>query len=200
MRQPTQKRARERVRQMLAAARALLEEEGLDSVTTTRVAERAGVPVGSVYQYFDDAGDLLAALHSEITGRITARCFTRLGALPASTSWQRILREVLETYWQGLEEEAALRPLFSHFIRTHPYGPQITQPESQLGRLFDEALVRAGLRLPAARAEAIKITFLSMLSILTDTGLLADDAARRKALRAEALRVAELYLDDALSA
>ena len=60
--------------------------------------------------------------------------------------------------------------------------------------------MRAGLRLPAARAEAIKITFLSMLSILTDTGLLADDAARRKALRAEALRVAELYLDDTFSA
>jgi AcrR family transcriptional regulator len=57
---PTQARAQARVRRILAAARELVEREPLDAVTTTAIAERASLPVGSLYQYFPNRLAILA--------------------------------------------------------------------------------------------------------------------------------------------
>lgn len=59
---PTQARSRERLRQVLDAADELLCDEGADSFTTTRIAEAAGVPVGSLYHYFPDKETIAEAL------------------------------------------------------------------------------------------------------------------------------------------
>nr|WP_042184068.1 TetR/AcrR family transcriptional regulator [Kibdelosporangium sp. MJ126-NF4]CEL16054.1 Transcriptional regulator, TetR family [Kibdelosporangium sp. MJ126-NF4]CTQ93980.1 Transcriptional regulator, TetR family [Kibdelosporangium sp. MJ126-NF4] len=53
-RKPVQQRSTKRVEQMLEACAALIEEVGYDGLTTTLIAERAGVAVGSLYQFFPD--------------------------------------------------------------------------------------------------------------------------------------------------
>ena len=69
-REPTQKRSRKRVEQIVEAARALLFEHGIRAVTTTSIASKAGVPVGSVYQYFPDKSAILTTLYAEYLDRI----------------------------------------------------------------------------------------------------------------------------------
>lgn len=59
---PTQARSRERLHRVLDAADDLLAREGAAGFTTTRIAERAGVPVGSVYRFFDDKEAIVEAL------------------------------------------------------------------------------------------------------------------------------------------
>jgi AcrR family transcriptional regulator len=59
---PRQERSRETVRAILEAAARVFEAEGLDGATTDRIAARAGVSVGSLYQYFPNKDALLAAL------------------------------------------------------------------------------------------------------------------------------------------
>jgi AcrR family transcriptional regulator len=59
---PTQARSRARVETILMAAGALLGEAGYDAVTTNMIAERAGVPVGSIYQFFETKDDIIVAL------------------------------------------------------------------------------------------------------------------------------------------
>ncbi|MBO9707570.1 MAG: TetR/AcrR family transcriptional regulator [Caulobacter sp.] len=61
-RTPRQGRARSTVDAILDAAFQLLEADGPDRLTTNHVAERAGVSIGTVYQYFVDKQDILAAL------------------------------------------------------------------------------------------------------------------------------------------
>ena len=60
--QPRQSRSLMTVEDILEAAAQLLVAEGRDALTTTRVAERAGVSVGTLYQYFADLDTLLAKL------------------------------------------------------------------------------------------------------------------------------------------
>jgi AcrR family transcriptional regulator len=67
---PTQARSRERVETILKAAGALLGEVGYDGVTTNLIAERAGVPVGSIYQFFETKDDIVAALVERFQERI----------------------------------------------------------------------------------------------------------------------------------
>jgi AcrR family transcriptional regulator len=59
---PTQARSRERLRRVLDAADEVLAEEGSEAFTTTRIAEAAGIPVGSVYRYFPDKEAIVEAL------------------------------------------------------------------------------------------------------------------------------------------
>jgi AcrR family transcriptional regulator len=59
---PRQKRARTTVEAIVVATAQLLAELGFEALTTARVAERAGVSVGSLYQYFPNKRALAAAL------------------------------------------------------------------------------------------------------------------------------------------
>jgi AcrR family transcriptional regulator len=53
-RAPRQERSRERIATILDVTAGLVDEVDPDLVTTTLIAERAGISVGSIYTYFDD--------------------------------------------------------------------------------------------------------------------------------------------------
>ncbi|MCA9643049.1 MAG: TetR/AcrR family transcriptional regulator, partial [Myxococcales bacterium] len=62
-REPRQGRSRETVRAVLEAVPRVIQREGVDAVTTNRIAEAAGVSIGSLYQYFPDKRSIFSALH-----------------------------------------------------------------------------------------------------------------------------------------
>ena len=69
-RQPTQARARERVERLLSVATEMIAETGSDAMRMTELAERAGVPIGSLYQYFPDKAAILRLLAIRVMERV----------------------------------------------------------------------------------------------------------------------------------
>lgn len=61
-REPVQRRSAERVERIVDACAALLDETGYAALTTKEVARRAGVPIGTLYQFFSGKDALLGAL------------------------------------------------------------------------------------------------------------------------------------------
>lgn len=61
-RQPVQKRSRLAVSRILDAAATLIEEEGVDAVSTRSVADLAGVSYPSLYRFFRDRDEILERL------------------------------------------------------------------------------------------------------------------------------------------
>lgn len=59
---PLQSRSRATVQAVLVASAHILEEHGLAGFNTNAVAERAGVSIGSLYQYFPSKDAILVAL------------------------------------------------------------------------------------------------------------------------------------------
>ena len=64
-REPTQERSRVRFERMLDVAGELVRERGLDALTMQDVAAGAGVPIGSLYQFFPDRNALIARIFSD---------------------------------------------------------------------------------------------------------------------------------------
>lgn len=60
--QARQARARATEAAIVEAAARILEEDGVSALTTNRIAERAGVSIGSLYQYFPDKRSVIAQL------------------------------------------------------------------------------------------------------------------------------------------
>ncbi|BFM15672.1 TetR/AcrR family transcriptional regulator [Maricurvus nonylphenolicus] len=61
-RKPMQQRARERTQQILDITARLLEEVGIDDLTTILIAKELGISVGSLYHYFPNKHSILFAL------------------------------------------------------------------------------------------------------------------------------------------
>src|SRR6201986_5445212 len=59
---PSQERATEKVELIFEAALQLIEERGLEALTTNAIAAKAGVSIGTLYQYFRDKDAILDAL------------------------------------------------------------------------------------------------------------------------------------------
>jgi AcrR family transcriptional regulator len=80
---PVQARSTASVSAILEATIQVLLDGGKDRLTTTRVAARAGVSVGTLYQYFPNKSALLQAVlkrhFSEITNAIEAVCLEQRG-------------------------------------------------------------------------------------------------------------------------
>ena len=70
-RRPVQARSRETVDRILAAAAVLIEDGGVEAVTTRAIAERARVTAPSLYRFFADREQVLDALIEQHLGRLS---------------------------------------------------------------------------------------------------------------------------------
>ena len=98
---PRQKRSQETVDAILAATAHILSRQGLEKATTNAVARRAGVSIGSLYQYFPDKEALIRALterHTrEILDLLRAR-FDEIRAAPIPEAVEAIVRAMVEVH------------------------------------------------------------------------------------------------------
>ena len=71
-RKPKQQRSKQMVSDIIQAAREHLLEFGLEGFSTATIAQKAGVSVGSMYQYFDNKEQLLDAVANTLVDEIIA--------------------------------------------------------------------------------------------------------------------------------
>ncbi|MGW3666378.1 TetR family transcriptional regulator [Streptomyces sp. NPDC005141] len=134
-RAPVQRRSAERLTRILDACADLLDEVGYDGLSTRTVAQRAGVPIGSVYRFFGNKramADALAQRNLELYAeRVTQRLREADGG-----EWRAAMDAVLDEYL-AMKRTA---PGFSlvDFGNQIPVGARYSEPNTRVAdRLTD---------------------------------------------------------------
>lgn len=178
--QPRQPRSRATVSVILDAAIRVLDREGLEALTTSRVAEVAGVSVGTLYQYFAHRESIVDALQDRELERAGAMLERELGA-PDHASDRDVARAVVEGLLKLYRAAPALhRVLAVDGLRFSP-RERVLAFDARSVALVKAFLTLAGPRIRHANLEAAAFVIYqsvraTMLAYLLESPAGVDDA------------------------
>ncbi|MBW8779296.1 MAG: TetR family transcriptional regulator [Burkholderiales bacterium] len=162
---PRQARSNELVAAILEAALQVLAREGAQRFTTTRVAERAGVSVGSIYQYFPNKAAILFRLQGD-EWRETTDMLRAALAEPERPPLER-LRRLVHAFVKSECDEAALRVALGDAAPLYRDAP-----EAKAMRASSKGILQAFMRevLPDAKPAARTLAGKLIKSTLSTVG------------------------------
>jgi AcrR family transcriptional regulator len=142
---PQQARSTGLVASILEAAAQVLAKEGAQRFTTARVAEKAGVSIGSLYQYFPNKAAILFRLQSD-EWRQTSELLRGILENVERSPLER-LRTLVHAFIRSECEEAAMRVALNDAVPLYRDAP-----EAQAARASGSRTVRLFMQevLPAA--------------------------------------------------
>lgn len=189
-----QARGQRRIAEILDAALALFAEVGYEAASTNRIAARAGISPGSLYQFFankEAIAEALAARLSERMAQAHAAAFdgADVADLPLDDLFDRILDPIIAF---NLANPGAKALLTGPDAPAHLAAATRPLQEALLGRVA--AVI--GARVPAlSRAERDRAALVAVQVVRAMTGAItAADEPERSALVAELKRVLAAYL------
>jgi AcrR family transcriptional regulator len=157
---PSQDRSSRLVADILEGAVRVLAEAGAHRFTTARVAERAGVSVGSLYQYFPNKEAILFRLQTEEWVRTSNQLAEILSDRKYSPA-QRV-RKAMRYFFQTECEEAAFRQALEDAAPLYRDAPEAKQLQTKSRRLIltflREALPSISARKRALAADVLLMT------------------------------------------
>lgn len=153
---PTQARSQESFDKILDATAALLDELGLDGMSTNLVAERAGVRVRTVYRYFPNKHALVAALFRRQTRQANRILLFGVGKLAdPNKDWQEALRALVRDYFEAMLDS----PGWLTVRRTVMASPALAQLAREAvvepTQALEEVLARRGVSVRRERLAII---------------------------------------------
>lgn len=169
--QPQQARSNQLVEAVLDAAVQVLMKEGAQRFTTARVAERAGVSVGSLYQYFPNKAAILFRLQSDEWQRTSALL---RGILEDKTALpQTRVRRLVHAFIQSECEEAAIRIALSDAAPLYRDAPEAIEAKKENAKIFRTFLQEALPGVPDDKrmlaGDLIKMTLSGVGSSFSET-------------------------------
>ncbi|HVI99086.1 MAG TPA: TetR family transcriptional regulator [Sphingomonas sp.] len=139
--QPQQARSTDLVAAVLDAAVQVLTTDGARRFTTARVAARAGVSVGSLYQYFPNKAAILFRLQSDEWRRTAALLRTILE--DRETPPPERVRTLVHAFIRSECEEAAIRIALHDAAPLYRDAPEAIDARAATARVFHDFLREA---------------------------------------------------------
>jgi AcrR family transcriptional regulator len=177
--QPRQVRSTELVAAILEAAVQVLAKEGAQRFTTARVAEKAGVSVGSVYQYFPNKAAILFRLQSD-EWRQTTGMLRAILEDPDKPPLDR-LRALVHAFVRSECEEAQMRTALNDAAPLYRDAPEAREAKAAgsdiVLKFMREVLPDAPEATRAQAGELIKMTLSQVGKAFSDTPRAAAEIA-----------------------
>jgi AcrR family transcriptional regulator len=178
---------------VLVAAEAVFAEQGLHGASMARIAERAGLAVGTLYNHFQDRDTLLDAVLADRKAALLAGLDARM-ALIADQPFSQQLEAFLAAIFEHLEEHRAfLQVVFMTEHRSSAKGGEHVRALHE--RM--SSLLKIGQRQGALRTDADHSFAVMLLGLTRALFLSQVFGGKRLSPARSARRGAELFLHGA---
>lgn len=176
---PQQERSTELVAAILQAAVQVLAKEGAHRFTTTRVAEIAGVSIGSVYQYFPNKAAILFRLQSDEWRQTTELLCSILEDMQKPPLER--LRNLVHAFIRSECDEAQIRVALSDAAPLYRDAPEAHEArasgERTIERFMQEVLPGIPAATQALAGDLITTTFSAVGKEFSETPRTAEEIA-----------------------
>lgn len=187
--QPRQARSNELVRAILQAAVQVLAEEGAPRFTTARVAEKAGVSIGSLYQYFPNKAAILFRLQSD-EWRQTTDLLRDILEDRSQPPLQR-LRTLVHAFVRSECEEAAVRVALDDAAPLYRDAPEAREAKEAGDPIFENFMLEV---LPHGTGAARHLAADLIVTTMTTVGKEFSETPRSEAeIEAYAGAMADMF-------
>ena len=146
--EPKQARSTGLVTAILEAAIQVLAKEGASRFTTARVAEKAGVSVGSVYQYFPNKAAILFRLQTD-EWQQTSQMLSRILQDVSQPALER-LRALVHAFIRSECEEAQMRVALSDAAPLYRDAPEAHEVRAEGQQIFQAFMLELLPQVPEA--------------------------------------------------
>lgn len=192
-RKPSQERSRDRVERILDATASLLSEMAVDKITTAAIAEKAGVPIGSVYQYFPNKLAVLAQLARRVMAEVDMKTASLIaedfGVLP----WDQAIDRAIDATMQGYSEQPGYAQLLLSIRPTPEFGAITDESNERVAALLALHPALQAL-IPKERIELVSRSAIRAVNSLQDWALSVDDPEQANEIIGEMKTLLKGYL------
>jgi AcrR family transcriptional regulator len=147
---PRQKRSKERVQKILDTAADLIVRHGRANVSAIMVADAAGLPVSSIYQYFANMDAVAAGLVERAIANVDAVTLAVADTFDPTGDPMQLVSDVIDAALNRYEAEPGAITLILELSHTQAYQETVARSDAQTAAALAEILHRA---LPGADPE-----------------------------------------------
>jgi AcrR family transcriptional regulator len=191
---PRQRRAIERRQAILDAAQALLADHSIDSLTTSLIAARAGVPVASVYAYFPNKMAVVAELARDAMAQVDRLLAALRPEGTDAASIERAVDRAVDVVLAGYRAVPARQRLFSSIRGNATLEPLLRDSDARMVEVLADNIAVLRPDFTALRARAIAQTTVATFTALQEGVVGCDDEAYVAALVGEWRVIVKRYL------
>ena len=99
-RTPQQDRSVTRVNTILNVARDLIRKDGASGLKMTEIAKLAGIPIGSLYQYFPEKAAIIKALYDMISAEVSAKVTAAFSSISSLEDALAVSENIVDWYYE----------------------------------------------------------------------------------------------------
>lgn len=107
--EPKQERSRQTYQVILQGAIRVIRRDGIQKLSTNKVAEESGVSIGSLYQYFPSKQAVIAALIDQVLEAEYQSCKDDLAIFQPKSGAREFFKAFFGRYYRGTTEDMPLK-------------------------------------------------------------------------------------------
>ncbi|UTW55462.1 TetR/AcrR family transcriptional regulator [Kordiimonas sp. SCSIO 12610] len=183
---PTQARAIKRVQNILSVSQLIIEEQGVDAFTTTTLAKQAGLPIGSIYQYFESREDILQHIYNNAYSEVLEKVKRLFDDIEGGINFEVLNQKIINSFWHEAKNHKSFNKLTRWANSSSTIWETTALDKSEIPILVEKSLLAANIELPETRKDGFIKTISTVISVLIDQAIENEEQAE---LLIEELRV-----------
>lgn len=163
-----QARAKQSVSAILEATTQLLEHSEIDRISTNHIAERAGVSIGTLYQYFPNKTAIFVAIAEQDIDRrfkLVAEALSNADGALSEDATRRMMRALIRSFADAKHNAAIIRVLMA----TRATSGARKLPVDAIAQLLSKTDVQSSKTRPLTETAAFVLTRAVLWTILMAT-------------------------------